>query len=62
MFVLIIVNSAILSGISSDMGSLQSSLTDIKASYASVSDKVNEYLANAVKNAEQFAILSGLIK
>ncbi len=62
MFVLIIVNSAILSGISSDMSSLQSSLTDIKASYASVSDEVNDYLANAVKNAEQFAILSGLIK
>ena len=62
MFALIIINSAILSGINSEMSDLQSSLTTVRASYASVSDRVNEYLSNAIKNAEDFAIFKGMVK
>lgn len=62
MFVLIIVNSAILSGITADVSSLQASLTTIKASYAGISDEINTYVANAVKNAEDFAIFMGLVR
>lgn len=62
MFVLIIVNSAILSGITADVSSLQASLTTVKASYAGISDEVNSFVQNAVKNAEEFAIFLGLVK
>ncbi len=62
LFALIIINSAILSGINSELGSLQSSLTTVKASYAGVSDEVNSMLAKALKDVEQFAFLKGLVK
>ncbi|MDE5667720.1 MAG: hypothetical protein K2I29_05715 [Clostridia bacterium] len=62
MFVLIIVNSAIISGINADLGSLQTSLTTVKASYAGVSDEVNDMLKNAVENASEFAISIGMTK
>lgn len=62
MFVLIIVNSAIISGINADLGSLQTSLTTVKASYAGVSDEVNEILSDAVKQAADFANSIGMTK
>lgn len=62
MFALIIVNSAIISGINAEVSSLQSTLTTVKASYASVSDEVNSLISNAVKDAENFAIFRGMIK
>ena len=62
MFALIIINSAILSGINSEMSSLQTSLTTVKASYAGVSNAIEEQIANAVQNAEKYAASMGLIK
>lgn len=61
MLVLIIVNSAVISGINADVGSLQTSLTTVKASYAGVSDEVNEILSNATENATEFAISIGMV-
>jgi len=62
MFVLIIVNSAVISGINADLGSLQSSLTTVKASYAGVSDEVNDLMSSASENAKEFALSLGMIK
>ncbi len=62
MFVLIIVNSAVISGINADLGSLQSSLTTVKASYAGVSDEVNDLMSSASENAKEFALSIGMIK
>ena len=61
MLVLIIVNSAVISGINADLGSLQSSLTTVKASYAGVSDEVNEILSSAAENAAEYASRLGMI-
>lgn len=62
MFALIIINSAILSGINAEVSALQSTLTTVKASYASVSDEVSSLISSAVRDAEDFAILKGMIK
>ncbi len=62
MFVLIIVNSAIISGINADLGSLQTSLTTVKASYAGISDEVNDILSNAGENVKDFALSLGMVK
>ncbi|MDE7082629.1 MAG: hypothetical protein K2O89_02880 [Clostridia bacterium] len=61
MFVLIIVNSAIISGINADLGSLQSSLEVVKGSYAGISDEVAKTLENADKMATDFALSLGMI-
>lgn len=61
MFVLIIVNSAVISVINADLGSLQSSLTTVKNSYAQVSGEVNDLLSNATKNAIEFANSIGMV-
>ncbi|MDE7329853.1 MAG: hypothetical protein K2N30_01990 [Clostridia bacterium] len=62
MFALIIINSAILSGINADMSSLQASLTTVKASYAGISSQVKNLTEHAFENAEQYALSIGLIK
>lgn len=62
MFILIIVNSAIISGVNADLGSLQTSLTTVKASYAGVSDEVNSVIENIADNAEDFALSIGMVK
>lgn len=62
MFTLIIVNSAFLSGINNDVSSLQSTLASVKASYASISDEVNAYVSNAVKDVEDFAVFKGMVR
>ncbi len=46
LFVLIIVNSAIISGINSDISRLQSSLNTVRGAYSSVSDQVSDYVTN----------------
>lgn len=61
MFVLIIINSAVISVINADLGSLQSSLTTVKASFAGVNDEVNELLSDAAENAAEFAKSIGMI-
>lgn len=62
MFALIIINSAIISGLNADLSSLQTSLTTVKASYAGVSDEVNSLLSNAVQDAIKFAESNGMVR
>ncbi len=62
MFVLIVVNSAILSNMNSELSTLQSSLAIVKASFAGVSDGVEAARLNALKGLEDFALLKGMIR
>lgn len=60
LFVLIIVNSAIISNINNDLSSLQSSLTSAKAAYSSISDEIQEYLTNLSDTVAEFAVSNGM--
>ena len=62
LFVLIIVNSAIISGLNGDLSTLQSSLTDVKGAYAGVQDSVNSFQANISQAVEDFAMKYGMVK
>lgn len=62
MFALIIINSAILSGINSEMSALQSTLTTVKTNYAEVSDDVLKLVSDVYENAENLAQNMGLVK
>lgn len=62
LFVLIIVNSAIISGLNSDIGSLQSSLTTVKGAYAGVSDQVSLFTDGLSETVENFARLHGMVR
>lgn len=46
LFVLIIINSAIISGINEDLNRLQASLDTVRGAYSSISDRINDYVAN----------------
>lgn len=61
MFVLIIINSAVISVINADLGSLQASLTTVKASYTEVTNEVNELFSHAAENAVEFATSIGMV-
>ena len=62
LFVLIIVNSAIISGLNNDLNSLQSSLTNVKAAYAGVSDEITSFQQGIAETVAQFARDNGMIK
>lgn len=63
LFVLIIVNSAIISGLNSDLSELQSSLNTVKGAYSSVSDQVNDYVANQLEeNVRRLAESLGMVR
>ncbi|MDE6585577.1 MAG: hypothetical protein K2K80_02730 [Clostridia bacterium] len=62
MFALIIINSAILSGINTEMNALESSLTTVKDTYATVSEEVGNAVTDAIENAEKLAESLGLVK
>lgn len=62
MFALIIINSAILSGINADSSSLQSSLATVKGTYAGISDEINSYMENVLKDVADFAFANGMVK
>ncbi len=62
LFVLIIVNSAIISNLNNDLNSLQSSLTNVKAAYAGVSDEISDYWQGIGETVEQFARTNGMVK
>lgn len=62
LFVLIIVNSAIISGLNSDLSNLQSSLNTVKKAYDVVNGDVEDYINNLPEIIEEFAKNNGLIK
>ena len=61
LFVLIIINSAIISNVSSDISALQSSLESAKVTYTEVIGERQEYLANLQGTVDNFAISNGMI-
>lgn len=61
LFVLIIINSAIISNLNGELSYLQSSLTSAKAAYSSISDEISEYMANLYQTAKDYAMNGGFI-
>lgn len=59
---LIIVNSALISGLNSDIGSLQSSLTTVKGAYAGISDQVSLFSERLGEAVDDFAHLRGMVR
>lgn len=62
LFALIIINSAIISGINNDLNSLQSSLSTVKAAYTGVSDEISSFTDNIAEHVREFAEQAGMIK
>lgn len=62
LFALIIINSAIISGLNSDISSLQSSLTEVRVTYSSVNEQVSGFANNLVETVRVFAEMNGMIK
>lgn len=62
LFVLIIVNSAVISNLSQSMDVLQNSLADVKTQYEEINGAIAEYTADPAALAEEFALLSGMVK
>lgn len=62
LFVLIIVNSAIITGLNNDLGSLQSSLNQAKSVYQRVANEVTEYNANLEETVRALAESLGMSK
>lgn len=60
LFVLIIVNSAMISSVNRDIGTLQSSLTDARESYEYVSEELAQEEANFENTLEEFARENGM--
>lgn len=62
LFALIIINSAIISGLNNDLSSLQSSLISAKMAYAGVSQDVADYNANLSETLKHLAESLGMVK
>ncbi len=62
LFALIIINSAIISGLNSDISSLQSSLTEVRVTYSSVNEQVSGFANNLIETVRVFAEMNGMIK
>ncbi len=62
LFVLIIVNSAVISHVNSDLGVLQSSLTDVKGAYEGVRAETNEFLSNIAEHVQTYAAENGMTR
>ncbi len=62
LFALIIINSAIISGLNNDLSSLQSSLTDVRGTYYSVNEQVSGFANNMLETVREFAESNGMIK
>lgn len=62
LFALIIINSAIISSLNSDIGSLQSSLTDVTRAYSGISGQVRDFEATIFDKVDEFARFNNMIK
>ncbi len=61
LFILIIVNSAVISNIGKDISYLQSSLETAKSAYTETSVNLESYMENLPETVENFAIGNGMI-
>jgi len=61
LFVLIIINSAIISSVSSDISALNTSLESVSARYADVSGELNAYRSNLTQIVSEFAQSNGMV-
>ena len=61
-FALIIINSVLISGLNNDISSLQSSLTDVKGTYAGISDEIKDFAESIADTVEEFALGHGMIR
>lgn len=62
LFVLIIINSAVLSGLNNSVSTLQASLTTVKGAYEGVKSEISPYLNISEKELHDFATLKGWVK
>lgn len=62
LFVLIIVNSVLISNVNDDLGTLQTSLNDSRSSYENVVNEVNEYESNFDATLQALAEQYGMVK
>ena len=62
LFALIIINSAIISSLNSDIGSLQWSLTDVTRAYSGISGQVRDFEATIFDKVDEFARFNNMIK
>lgn len=62
LFALIIVNSAIISGINNELSNLQATLNTARGAYSSVSDQIAEYTFNLEDTVKALAERLGMIK
>lgn len=63
LFVLIIVNSAIISTINKDLSELQTSLNTVRGAYSSVSDQINDFVSNHLEeNVRRLGESLGMVK
>ncbi len=61
LFALIIINSAIISNISNEINSLESSLAVAKQEFAEVDGRYSSFIENIAKTVEEFAKANGMI-
>lgn len=61
LFVLIIVNSAVISNIGKDITYLQSSLASAKTAFANVNSDMQAYLSDLPETVEDFALSNGMV-
>lgn len=62
LFTLIIINSAIISGINNDINTLQTSLNDAHDRYVTVEGQIDEYLDNIELVIDQYAKENNMVK
>lgn len=62
LFALIIINSVIISGINSDIASLQTSLVDAKANYSAVQEQIDDIFENGEQIAMEYAEENNMVK
>ena len=62
MFALIIINSAILSGMNAEMSALQTTLDTVEETYNEVNKEVESLVNEALENVDEFAAGNGMVK
>lgn len=62
LFTLIIINSAIISGVNKDIANIQRSLDTVRGQYTEVDEQINEYIENIGETVEQYASENNMIK
>lgn len=62
LFTLIIINSAIISGINNDIHTLEAALDEVNGQYAVVNEQIDDYMANIDEAVEEYANANNMHK